>query len=458
MTPLLSQDGKANRSERCAGIGGTRRVPIVTRQHPAGGIPKLDEPPVHSTSIANHARQLEAIASLRIASREPNAALDEIAVATARIFDVPSILINVGLEESEWYQGQYGLPPGFIISKDAPTAFAVSDADSIHRTLSFPEVIEDTALCRTEIADSLGARFYAGIPLVTVEGKAAGTLCILDSQPRKFTDTDMEILHALGSRALDEIELRAARDRAERDRQHADERSREKAELVAVTAHELKNPLTIIKGISTMLAADPKFPLAMRTEFMQTISRQVDRMLRIIDETLDLASLETGGDIHLTLQEIDLGERLINVANFYDAASPRHQVTTQLARGSHAIFADRDKLDQVLFNIVGNAVKYSPDGGKVSIRSELRADLVHITIIDDGLGMTAEQVSRLFGRFVRHHAQTAPQIKGTGLGLYLAKHLVDAHLGRLWVESQPGAGSRFHLELPLAQKSESVRE
>ena len=419
---------------------------MASRQYPLKSVFEGGSPRIYLGRDPEHERRLEMVVAFRVASRDANQALDEIAAAATRIFDVPSAFINISVEESEWYHGQHGLPAGFSVGSETPLTIGKPTS----RTTPSAEVMEDAALCQPQRERFLGARFYAGVPLVVEDGKVAGTLTILDSRPRQFTDGDLEILYALGSRAIDEVDLRAARERAEKERLYAERRSREKSDLAAVTAHELKNPLTVIKGISVLLEADPKFPLVMRTEFMHTITRQVDRMLRIIDETLDLGRLENGCELCLNRERIDLAERLINVASFYDAASPRHRVTARLLNGSHSVLADRDKMDQVFFNLVSNAVKYSPEGGEVTICSELLPGSLHVTVTDQGLGMTGEQVARLFGRFTRFHIDVAPEIKGTGLGLYLTKALVDAHHGKIWVETEPGVGSRFHVELPSA--------
>ncbi len=410
---------------------------------------KESAPPLDATHSAEDDRRVEMIASLRITSRDPNGALDEIAAVAARVFEVPSALITASFAEGNWCQGQYGLPPGFAISDDSPAPFVVGILDhSAAATIVVSDLKEDPTLGKAGLA-STGARFFAGVPVIASDGRALGTLCILDSVPRRFSRKDLELLNSLAARSVDEIELRMERNLAEKQLEDAEARNRQKTELMASTAHELKNPLTVIKGISSMLAADPKFPLDMRTEFMRTISKQVDRMIRMIDETLDLEKLESGAGIHLYHQEVDLQERLSNVVEFYEAARPRHKIKLERNRQPIKIMLDRDRFDQVLFNLVGNAVKYSPNGGTVTIRSQTLPDSVQITISDEGLGLTPEQIARLFGRYSRVHTDSAPHIKGSGLGLYLTHELVEAHGGEIWVESQPGMGSHFHVKLPL---------
>lgn len=416
---------------------------------------KGGDPTLELLASAEDDRRLEMIASLRIISRDPNGALDEIASIAARVFDVPSALITAGFPEGEWRQGQYGLPPGFAISHDTPEPFVVGILDPPPSgAIVGSDINAASALGGAALASS-GAHFFAGVPVIASDGRALGTLCILDSVPRKFSRKDLELLNALAARSVDEIELRVERNLAEKQLEHAERRNRQKAEILVTTAHELKNPLTVIKGISTMLAADPKFPLDMRTEFMRTISKQVDRMIRMIDETLDLEKLESGIGIHLYRQEVDLQERLANVVEFYEAASPRHKIKLERNRQPIKIMLDRDRFDQVLYNLVGNAVKYSPNGGTVTIRSQALPDAIEIIVTDEGLGLTPDQIARLFSRYSRVHTDTAPHIKGTGLGLYLTHKVVEAHGGEVWVESQPGSGSHFHVKLPVHPASGS---
>ena len=429
------------------------------------------------------ANGLVALAALRVRGHDPNAALAEIAAATASLFRVPSVWIMVNLNPMQQYQGQFGLPEEFSFEKmisepapavpppagpdplDSPTAEELARAGSNGRRslpanghrpgdlvpdTPAPEEAEGTTeeVSEAPLQSEAESCFYAGVPIMGQEGEALGMLCLMDRVPRHFSPQEVDILRALAARALDEVEMRADRERNEHERQHLEQISRGKTEMVAWTAHEIKTPLTVIKGISSLLASDPKLALEMRVDFLHTITQQAERALRLMDEALELASLESGRTIPLNIQDVDLGSLLVDLCRVFDATSSQHQVLLEQDGGAYRVWGDSEKLEQIFTNLLENAIKFSPDGGEVRVRATTNRETVEVAVQDQGLGLAREQISQLFGRFTRFHTEVAPRIKGSGLGLYLTRHLVEAHQGTIRVESQPGVGSTFTVRLP----------
>jgi signal transduction histidine kinase len=183
-----------------------------------------------------------------------------------------------------------------------------------------------------------------------------------------------------------------------------------------------------------------------RDEFLTIIRAESDRSIRLINRILNVGRIEAGRGVELILSPTDLGALARRVVDMAETLSDKHVLRIDVDEGVPQVEADCDQVAEVLLNLIGNAVKYSPDGGDVVVRVAAAEDGVCVSVADSGIGMTPEQVSRLFGRYQRVLSD-AP-IAGTGLGLYLSKGIVDAHGGRIWAESEPGRGSTFFFTLP----------
>lgn len=226
---------------------------------------------------------------------------------------------------------------------------------------------------------------------------------------------------------------------------------RMKTAFVSTVSHELRTPLTSIKGfISTLLEDDEgMYDEETRREFLIIINEECDRLTRLISDLLNVSKIESGRGLDLQLSDVDLGQLLRRVAANHQPYTKKHEIAAR-APDSLIIRADADKLTQVLDNLVGNAVKYSPNGGRVEIIATEEDDAIRIDVTDEGLGIPERHRDHIFQRFhqvdddVDHKS-----IGGTGIGLYLVQHLAQAHGGRVWLESSVvGEGSTFSLRLP----------
>jgi len=236
------------------------------------------------------------------------------------------------------------------------------------------------------------------------------------------------------------------REREARERAEAAIRTRE--EVLAIVSHDLRNPLnTIAMGASALkdFAADE----ATRERYVQMIQRAIQRMNRLIEDLLDVVRLEGGQKLALNLAPLELAPVLSELAESYRAqAEPRQQAfVCDLEPGLPTVTADRDRLAQVVSNLVGNALKFTPEGGRVELRAARAGDFVQVAVRDDGPGMTDEELGRIFDPYWQA-GRTARL--GAGLGLTISKGIVESHGGRLIVESVPGRGSTFTFTLPVA--------
>jgi signal transduction histidine kinase len=220
-------------------------------------------------------------------------------------------------------------------------------------------------------------------------------------------------------------------------------------DFVANVSHELKTPLTAVRGFAETLL-DEEIPAEQRRAFARTIRDNAERMQRIVDDLLDLSRIESGG-WHPRAQQVDIASVVREVfTGVQESASRRGlQLVADVPPGAASIYADPTAFRQVVGNLVENAVRYTATGS-VTVRSRLSADGVWIDVRDTGIGIAAEHLPRIFERFYRVDAGRSRELGGTGLGLAIVRHLVDAHGGRVEAASMPGRGTTISVLFPPA--------
>jgi two-component system phosphate regulon sensor histidine kinase PhoR len=224
-----------------------------------------------------------------------------------------------------------------------------------------------------------------------------------------------------------------------------------KADFIATASHELRTPLAAVYGAAqTLLRHDFALDEGGRDRFVSLIAEESERLGRIVNEIL-LANQLDAGRLDLEAEPFDaveLVDRVVEATRAY--APPGVSVDRVVPDGVPRVDADRDKVRQVLVNLVENAIKYSPDGGRVEVGVETREETVLFYVKDEGLGIPGEEQSRVFEKFYRVDPQMTRGVGGTGLGLYICNELVSRMGGHIWVESTAGEGSTFLFDLPAA--------
>jgi PAS domain S-box-containing protein len=225
---------------------------------------------------------------------------------------------------------------------------------------------------------------------------------------------------------------------------------RMKTAFVSTVSHELRTPLTSIKGfISTLLQDTEGFYDAETVrEFYTIIDQECDRLTRLISDLLNVSRIEAGRALDLNPTQLVLKDIVDKVVAAQKSYTSKHEFKVDMDADIPVIVADSDKVDQILTNLTNNAVKYSPNGGTVSVIGRKVDGVVRVTVADQGMGIPKEHLSKVFDRFHRVDNRDTRKVGGTGIGLYLVKHLVEAHGGRIWVDSEVGKGSQFTFELP----------
>jgi signal transduction histidine kinase len=226
-----------------------------------------------------------------------------------------------------------------------------------------------------------------------------------------------------------------------------------RALLASITSHELRTPLTSIQGYAALLLdeAHPVDP-AMQRECLEVINDEAHRLSTLVTDILDLSALEAG--------RFQVHRRLVSVPELCQRAMDRlryprlkHEIRLDCAPDLPRVVVDPDRTLQVLTNLLGNAVKYSPEGSTVTVQASPRDGFVEVAVADQGRGMSAEEMQDLFQPFYRTPTARASGVNGTGLGLYISRSIVTAQEGEIWAESEVGRGSVFHFTLPVAETS-----
>lgn len=231
------------------------------------------------------------------------------------------------------------------------------------------------------------------------------------------------------------------------------EMDRMKTEFISTAAHELRTPLTSIRGFSEILLRREDIKEKERQKFLTYISDQSVNLTAIIDDLLNISRIESGLGFSLSKVPFDIAKVIKGMMPHFQEQPSGHRFKVMLPKEPVEVKVDRDKIEQVLKNIFGNAIKYSPDGGTILITGEVVEGHYQVSIEDQGIGMTSEEVERIFEKFYRADASNTA-IPGTGLGMSIVKYLVEAHGGRVWVKSRKGMGTTVRFTLPLHEDTE----
>ncbi len=226
-----------------------------------------------------------------------------------------------------------------------------------------------------------------------------------------------------------------------------------KQTLLSVISHELKTPVSIIKGYAGTLARqDANWDKATLADGLAVIEEEADHLDRLITNLLEASRLQAGG-LKLRLSYVDLADLATLAVDNLQATTQSHTLTVSFPEDFPLVLGDYERLREVLTNLIGNAIKYSPDGGQIKVIGELgKNETARLTVSDQGIGIPTADHERIFERFYRVDNGLARQTPGTGLGLFLVKAVIEAHGGRVSVKSAPGKGSLFLIELPIAHE------
>src|SRR5215204_5261273 len=246
-------------------------------------------------------------------------------------------------------------------------------------------------------------------------------------------------------------ELERSRNELESQNEKLRQSESRKSELVRIVSHELRTPLASVLGFTSVLLGRDVKPEDQR-RYLEIINAQGRRLSSLVNDFLDADRLEEG-ELELSRRVIDLGAVISEQVQLFEGQSDKHRLDTFLPDKELTVDGDPNRLAQVIGNLLSNAIKYSPDGGTVHVMAERVDSVVRVSVRDEGIGIPEELQKGVFAKFFRGDAD-ASGIPGTGLGLTIARSVVEAHGGRMNFESARGKGSMFWLELPVAGADE----
>ena len=228
-----------------------------------------------------------------------------------------------------------------------------------------------------------------------------------------------------------------------------EELSKLKGDLLSTISHELRIPTATIKGYSTMLLDyDQRLGQEEKQECLQLIDKATDRLTELVDHLLDMSRLDAGV-LKMERKPTSISKLIQETVAEAKLRAPRHEIVLTMRKGLPRVNIDAKRIRQVLDNLLDNAIKYSETGTEVVVQAKTEAQELEISVIDQGRGIPATDIDRVFDRLYRIEQRLAQDPGGMGLGLSLCKGLVEAHGGRIWMESEDGKGSKCSFTLPL---------
>jgi signal transduction histidine kinase len=229
-------------------------------------------------------------------------------------------------------------------------------------------------------------------------------------------------------------------------------------DLIGMLAHEMRTPLASIKGYaSAMLLEEIDLDNEMTVEFLQAIDEESDRLNELVTHLLDSTVIEAGA-LELQREPVLLPGLVRRVVDIMSRRTDRHRLVVSCRPDVRTIYADEQRVQQVLTNLIDNAIKYSPDGGMIMVRCERSGDEAVVAVSDQGVGIAPEHLNKLFERFFRTEQRRTHGVSGTGLGLPIVDSIVRAHGGRIWAESVVDEGTTLTFTLPIYKNSEDEQD
>jgi K+-sensing histidine kinase KdpD len=288
---------------------------------------------------------------------------------------------------------------------------------------------------------------FAGIPIKS-HYQVLGVLGVFSRRPCPLSPRKLQLLTVVGHQLGIAIEnVRLANKATENE--ICRELDRLRSDLIANVSHELRTPLGLIKlACTTLQREDVDVDRETQLEFLRDISAESDRLERLVSDLLDLSRRE-GGRLSLDKHPVDVNRLVWGVTQSMEAQFPNRHFVNKVPTTSLLATADPERLEQVLRNLVNNAIKYSPQGGSISVRCYGSNGEIVIGVSDQGIGIPAEDLERVFERFYRVDNEVTRHTRGAGLGLAVCRDIVEAHGGSMWLESTLGRGTTAYIRLPV---------
>ncbi len=377
-----------------------------------------------------------------------DSALEKVAECTG----LEAIFIYLRDKDKLKFKGHHGLTPRAMANMPRELV-ATSGVFTNLLEQSGPFIVKD--LLKAEEPEltflkNFGFRSFAGVPL-TILGENIGVLGIATDFTQSFSPNNLELLTGVGR----EIAIAVKNAQLYEDASSARalrELDTMRTEFLANVSHELRTPLAVIKGsANSLLQPDVIFDEQTRREFIMSIDRDADTLSRLVDDLLMISRLEANA-LEVKKKQHKISEVIANIEDRLDKLTIKHHLKIEIPHNIPPVYFDEVRIGEVLTNLVENAVKFSDDNTNITIKAELKNKEVIVTVADEGIGVPLELQQKVFERFFQGEGRKTGRRKGTGLGLAICQGIVQAHGGKIWVESKPNEGAKFQFSLPLNQR------
>jgi signal transduction histidine kinase len=396
--------------------------------------------------------RLAALQRTNLLDSPPEEAFDRLTRLASKILHVPVSLVSLVDHERQYFKSVVGPDDPWATLRETPLSHSfcqhvvasskpliITDARRhplVHQNLAIPD---------------LGVVAYAGMPLTTPDGQTLGSFCAIDTQPREWTEEEIEILQELATSAITEVELRLTAQQLQESYWKLQAVEALRDDLTHMIVHDLRTPLTsLLSGVQMIELVGE-----LTDEQQEILSISVDGgkiLLGMINDLLDVSKMESG--------TLSLEYNRVSATKLLDSAQRQVQVlataqgltlTSEVAPETPLFQADEDKLGRTLVNLLSNAIKFTPDGGGINISVRLAKDQQGIvfSVSDTGEGIPKAELEHIFDKFGQVESRKSGRKMSTGLGLTFCKMVVEAHGGCIWVESEIDKGSTFLFHLPV---------
>jgi len=349
------------------------------------------------------------------------------------------------LKDTDDLQPYFARAVGRGQSKEADVAWGETVVERVYRedkTVAYKDQIGDPE------EDRLNLRFYMGTPLKQGE-HSIGVLILIRFGGPVFSGEEIHRVEFVADHVAHLLEREKMVSTMEKI-EGSQRMWKMQEDFVATVSHDLRTPLGFIKGYTTtLLREDTEWDVPTYREFLGIIDEEADRLQALIDNLLDSSRLQSG-TLQMQFQKVNLDVILRDMIQRTQLSELNLNIVLDIQGSGLRVKADPMRLGQVFDNLLSNASKYAPES-RVEVRLHEEGDQAHITVSDDGPGIDNEHLEKIFQRFYRV-PDTQLKERGSGLGLYICREIVQAHEGRIYAESEPGEGTTFHIYLPLDQE------
>ena len=296
-----------------------------------------------------------------------------------------------------------------------------------------------------------GLRALVAVPIKTKDN-VLGVLGVFSRDPHPPSPHEVELITSVGHQIGLAIEnVRLARQASEIEILREVDRLR--SELLANISHELRTPLGLIKVFcASLLEEDVEFDRVTQREFLSNIQQETERLEDLVNNLLDLSRIQDGR-LWMDKCPTDVGQLAREIIKAMEIQFVQHHLVCDFSSEPLVAMVDPRGFEQVLRNLLSNAIKYSPAGGAITVQGREEAGHLLVRVSDQGIGIPAEELTKIFERFYRVENEITASVRGAGLGLAVCRGIVEAHGGHIWVESTLGAGSTFCFTLPVCSSS-----